>query len=204
MPLAIRLFKFDINGLNSQVYPPPTVLRHARNLLKKMTWLFTVSLLSCVGLGAAFSYLRIRRQKKDHLELRLLAGRRRLLEEEIAHNLETLQNFTYQALSTQQQEGREALDQLHLLLVERQAHLLNSEDLIHLQNYKISVLKAILDDDASDRPAPSNSEIAPGPTALAEEPPSHHRDRANVENQLLSKIGQLNKGTSAEKKPRQK
>ena len=204
MSFAILFFKFAIIDLNSQVYPPPHRPPPRAQSTKKMTWLFTLILLSCVGLGTAFFYLRIRRQKKTRLELRLLAGRSRLLEEEIAHKLETLQNFSQQALNTQQHEGLEALEQLHLLLVERQAQLLNSEDLIHLQNYKISVLKTILDDDVSDRLASSNSEVTPDPTALAEETPSHHRDRANVENQLLSKIGQLNKGISAEKKPRQK
>ena len=169
-----------------------------------MTWFFSVILILCVGLGTAFFYLRIRRQKKNRLELRLLAGRSRLLEEEIAHNLEILQNFAQQTLNTQQHESLDALDQLHLLLVERQAHLLNSEDLIHLQDYKISILKAILDDDASDRLAPPSPEVIPDPTPLTEPPPPHHRDRANVENQLLGKISQLNKGKSAEKKPRQK
>ena len=169
-----------------------------------MTLFISTILISCVGLGTAFWYLMNRRQKKKRLELRLLGGRTHLLGEEIALSLESLQNFSNQNLKAQHDDALEALDQLHLLLVERQAHLLNSEDLIHLQNYKISVLKAIFADDIADHLEVPNPAVTAVPPPTTEASSSQKQDRANVEDQLLSKISQLNKGKTAEKKPPEK
>ena len=115
-----------------------------------------------------------------------------------------MQNFSNQNLKAQHDDALEALDQLHLLLVERQAHLLNSEDLIHLQNYKISVLKAIFADDIADHLEVPNPAVTAVPPPTTEASSSQKQDRANVEDQLLSKISQLNKGKTAEKKPPEK
>jgi len=142
-----------------------------------VTWSIA-ALLALVALLALLALYRARRRRSERLQLRLLAGRSHLLGEEIAQRLEELEE-----LERRDQESRaaeEALNHLHLLLVERQAHLQNCEDLVHLQERKLSHL-------AEAPPSPPARER---PAAV---PPSPAQRRSQAEEELLRQIEALNK-----------
>ena len=149
-------------------------------------WLIAAVLLCGAGLYAGSLSLRERRARADGVQLRLLAGRSQLLEEEIERRTEDLAGLDSGELTEHRHLAESAVDQLHALAIERQAHLLNFEDLIHLQQQKIGHVEAAMDASA---PAPASARPAErAPDTDFAEP---LRDRADVESDLLSKIGQL-------------
>ena len=81
----------------------------------------------------------VRRQKYRQTQLRLLGGRRHILDEEIAAQTALLQAIDSRHLENLCDQAKGALDELNIALVERQAHLLNYADLAHLQEYKIQL-----------------------------------------------------------------
>ena len=161
-------------------------------------WLIVVVvLLGSAGLAVAFLYLRRHRGRQQALQLRLLAGRSQLLGEEIGRHVEALDVFDQETLVARRQEAENALNQLHVLLIERQAHLLNCEDLVHLQQHKINHLRTALE----DHPPLSGPDTTPGSSPAAEEA-DPQRARNQIEDELLSKINQLR--TQDEKQTRRR
>lgn len=135
-----------------------------------------------------------RRNKEATTQLRLLNGRRHLIDEEIARQSAALQAVDAKRVATLQQRAEEALDGLNVALVERQAHLLNYADLAHLQAYKIDLYREEIA--ASETLSPATKEGSPRPPAAKDEPPpqSIQNNRGQIENQLLDKINRLNAG----------
>ena len=136
----------------------------------------------------------LRRQKYRQTQLRLLGGRRHILDEEIAAQTAMLQAIDSRHLENLCEQAKSALDELNVALVERQAHLLNYADLAHLQEYKIQLYDGDINKTSSS-PASRRSDgeeenAAPPPSALPKENP---KGRTQIENQLLKKIGQINK-----------
>jgi len=156
-------------------------------------WLIAIAAFSCTGLGVLIFYLRMRRRKQERLELRLLAGRGKLIGEELDYRLKLLQTFDQEELAALRQEAENALDQLQVALVERQAHLLNYEDLAHLQQCKIDILGGARED-LEDVPSLPAVEPAPAPS-----PPG--KDRTQLEDELLEKISKLRQDKTRRNNP---
>lgn len=95
-----------------------------------------------ICLAGAGILLVLRRRRQERLELRLLAGRERLLGDEIEACLAALEEQDGERVATARAAAETALDGLHTKSMERQAHLLNYEDLVHLQQCKIEALQA--------------------------------------------------------------
>ena len=136
----------------------------------------------------------LRRQKYRQTQLRLLGGRRHILDEEIAAQTALLQAIDSRHLENLCEQAKSALDELNISLVERQAHLLNYADLAHLQEYKIQLYDGDINNTSSS-PTSGHSDgeeenAAPPPSPLPKENP---QGRPQIENQLLKKIGQINK-----------
>ena len=147
---------------------------------------------AAVALGAVlvFGYLRGKKQRRR--DLRLVAGQSRLLGDQISKRLSLLDQYE-PALRA---EAEHSLDMLQVALIDRQAHLLNFEDLATLQRYKLEIQESTARECASQasvRPrAPSeNEEIATPPAS-----------RAELEDQLLEKINQLNSSPKKRRRPR--
>ena len=140
------------------------------------------------GLGSALGlvvlYL-LRQRRAERLRLRLVAGQRHLLSAQLAQRLEDLERLEGEPLDELQGEAAAALDELHVLMIERQAHLQNCEDLVHLQQQKMSWLAK-----APKLPPPPRPSRQTKPAA-ASTPPAQRRNL--LEDQLLRQIEDLNK-----------
>ena len=158
-------------------------------------WLIIPTFALCAVLAALLFYLRLRRRRQEFLQLRLLAGQERLLGEEIERRMAILDDLDQEGLQTQRQRAEESLDQLHMDLIERQAHLLNFEDLVHLRQCKLQLL--------ATRGADLEAPPSPPPEAPSSPPesPGQHQDRNQLEDQLRSRISQLKKGRKPGKEP---
>lgn len=157
-------------------------------------WLVPFALPLCALLGVLFFFQRLRRQKRERLEMRLLAGREKLLEEELQRHRERLHAFDQNGLDALRQQAETTCDDLHMQLIERQAYLLSCEDLAHLKDCKISLLLSRLEA-ALTPPPPSPSKQSSTPIS----PPP--QDRTQLENQLLSQIGDRQKAAPRRKRP---
>ena len=89
--------------------------------------------------------------------MRLLAGRSQLLEGEIANQLQNLTDFDEEQLNALRLEADNALNLLQVILIERQAHLLNCEDLAYLQKYKMNILNRHVETQNAAPPPPRQS-----------------------------------------------
>ena len=181
-----------------------------------IAWIGVSALIGSGLAGLAYVLFAIHRRKQDRINLRLIAGRHRLLDEEIEHHLDRLAGFDQDVLRTLRSQSSAALDQLNVLLVDRQAHLLSYQDLSNLQEYKIESLGLAMD--SAEAPAHRESKRSPTkerdvagesgdsgrqlshpaatPAKRSERPPPPEprgRDRASLENTVLAKIGQLNR-----------
>lgn len=105
------------------------------------SWIIALFLLICCAAGIFLIYRRARKRRQNRLKLRLLAGRSQLLEGEITNQIKNLHDFDEDQLNTLCLEAENALNLLQVTLIERQAHLLNYEDLAHLQRLKLDILK---------------------------------------------------------------
>lgn len=165
-----------------------------------INWLIPVAIPLCALLAVLVFFQRLRRQKQERLELRLLAGREKLLGEELERHRERLQTFDQNGLDALRQRAEATCDDLHMQLIERQAYLLSCEDLAHLQNCKIDLLTTRIEA-AQTSPPPSSSASAPSPTSTPSSPP---QDRTQLESQLLSQIGDRQKNVPRRKRPNSK
>ncbi|MBT4610445.1 MAG: hypothetical protein HOM68_28385 [Gemmatimonadetes bacterium] len=136
--------------------------------------------------GAAltlFTLWQMRRRQQNKLALRVLAGQRRLLGEEIEERMEDLSQVDDTDLRQRIQASFGFVDDLHVGALERQAHLQNLEDLAHLQRHKITILSHHLDSAAHDAvPQVEHN------TYEEEELP---QTREGLEDDLLGRISQL-------------
>ena len=154
-------------------------------------WIITTTLLVLALILACGLLLLARQRKNERTEFRLLAGRLQLLSRELDACFAELEALDEEAMATRRHEAGRKLDLLHVALVERQAHLLNCEDLAHLQQCKIALL--------ATPPAPPDPPIEfedppadQRPTHRATQPrPEEARDRSAIEGDLLKKISEL-------------
>jgi hypothetical protein len=145
---------------------------------------------SLFGIAAAWFlwlYLDIRRRKDDRIQLRLLVGRSRLLQEEIDRRIEALALLDPKILATTRQQAQSALNELQILLVERQAHLQDREELGHLQHTKITLLENQVQSLAQGAVAGNSQDKEKTARLTAES--TAPRNRNTIEGQLLNKIG---------------
>ena len=159
-----------------------------------INWLVPLAIPLCALLGVLFFFQRFRRQKQERLELRLLVGREKLLGEEVERHRERLRTFDQNSLDALRQQAETTCDDLHMQLIERQAYLLSCEDLAHLQDCKINLLLSRLE----TAPTPPPSSPSPQSPSPASPPP---QDRTQLENQLLSQIGDRQKTAPRRKRP---
>lgn len=160
-------------------------------------WSFIAAALAALVVLGTFLYRR-RRHKQERLQLRLVAGRSHLLSEELRQSLASLERFGQEDPRAVMEQAPAALDQLHLALVERQAHLQNCDELARLQQRRLALLSTSREEEARAPRAPAvvePSPPAPRPT------PAAPRDRRQIENQLLSRIEELQKGQEAAREP---
>lgn len=166
-----------------------------------MTTLILVIVLVSVAVPAALAFAHWRLQKRDRIRLRLHAGRRRLLGEEIERRAAELVQYDESLLAPARFDADRALDELHVAMMDREAHVLNCQDLAHLQRHKIAVqeqtLAQLLAREMADRPEDDDGSAAAvdaddSPGAEGEgEPLRERRDR--IEEGLLDKIAESNK-----------
>ncbi|MBI2502926.1 MAG: hypothetical protein HYW07_06795 [Candidatus Latescibacteria bacterium] len=138
-----------------------------------------------LGLGFALGLVvlyHLRQRRAERLRLRLLAGQSHLLSAQLAQRLGDLKRLELEPLDGLPAEAGASLDELHVLLVERQAHLQNCEDLVHLQKQKISWLAK-----APKLPPPTRETRPAAPSTF----PAQRRN--HLEDQLLRQIEDLNK-----------
>ncbi len=168
-------------------------------------WIIIVTLLVLALLLALGLFLLARQRKRTRLELRLASGRRQLLGRELQTYLAELDGLDEEAIAAKRQDAENALDQLHIALVECQAHLLNYEDMAHLQQCKIDQLSAVALA-PPEAPIEALSETTPPTEPQSRRPerlqrelkqptvsehPAEGRDRTTIEGDLLDKINQL-------------
>ena len=153
-------------------------------------WIVITTLLVLALILGCGLLLLARQRKNERTKLRLLTGRRQLLSRELDACFAELDALDEGTIATRRQEAEAALNQLHVALVERQAHLLNYEDMAHLQQCKIDLI--------ATPPAALEVEEPPAekrPPRPATQPKrEEERDRSTIESDLLNKISQLQGG----------
>ncbi len=156
------------------------------------TWIFIATFVFLALLLALALYLLARQRKKEEQELRLATGRRQLIGQEIDMYLEELESLDQNAITALRQNAETALDQIHIALVERQVHLLNYEDMAHLQKCKMDLL-ADMSPPPLQAPAEDRAELQPkkAPTPPATQSQAKTRDRSALEDELRDRISQL-------------
>ncbi len=134
--------------------------------------------------------LHFNRKKKRRRDLRLAAGQSKLLGDYIFERMALLDQYEVGL----REEADRSLDKLQTALIDRQAHLLNYEDLAILQRYKLEIQESSARDLA----------IHPSPreTSQPKAPPPPPSTRNELEDQLLEKINQLNAPSRKPGRPR--
>jgi hypothetical protein len=162
-----------------------------------VTTLIIVLVLVSVTIPAALAFVHWRLQKRDRIQLRLHRGRSRLLGEEIEQRAAELIRYDDEMLAPARFDADRALDELHVAMMDRHAHVLNSQDLAHLQRHKIAIqehaLSQLLAREMTDAVVDDDT-AAQSPSAV-EEP---RRDRQDRIDGLLDKIAE----SSAKAKPK--
>jgi hypothetical protein len=92
-------------------------------------------------LVAGVAAWRQRQRRSNRLQLRLLAGRRRLLGEEVDSRSERLSRLKPEELAADRRAADSVLDGIHMALLDREAHLQNLQDLAHLQQHQLAILR---------------------------------------------------------------
>ncbi len=153
----------------------------------------TVFFAAMAGL-ATLTLWHVRKRKDRRTQLRLLRGRRRLLEEEINAQTQALSSIDEAEITRSRERADQALDALNIALVERQAHLLNFADLAHLLDYKIQLHNEEIErGEPVPTPRPTTAVAKRVERSRPEAESPQRKDRNQIENQLLKKIGQINK-----------
>ncbi len=163
-----------------------------------MTTLIIVLVLVSVAIPAALAIAHWRLQKRDRIQLRLHRGRSRLLGEEIERRVAELIRYDDEMLAPARFDADRALDELHVVMMDRHAHILNSQDLAHLQRHKIAIqehaLSQLLAREMSDQSGAVDdvAETTQRHEAADVEP---RRDRQDRINGLLDKIAESSSKT---------
>ena len=160
-------------------------------------WIITTALLVLALILGCGLLLLARQRKNERTELRLLAGRRQLLSRELHACFAELEALDEDAIATRRHEAGPNIDRLHVALVERQAHLLNCEDLAHLQQCKIALLATppTPPDPAIESEDPSADKRPTQRTAQHRR--AEERNRSAIEGDLLKKITELQDKTKS-------
>lgn len=144
------------------------------------------------ALAAAFASLagvllgRAYWRRRRRLRLRLIRGRRSLLDREIEASDEHLAELEGGDIATVRAAAEDALNSLHASLLDRQAHLQNCEDLASLQVRKIAALQHHLgSDDLAGAATPQGAEGTHA-EPVDSDSPGEHRERVQAD--LLRKI----------------
>jgi hypothetical protein len=103
-------------------------------------WILPVAF-AIIGIVAVLVALRTRHRRNNRMQLRLLAGRRRLLGEEMETRSQRLADLDPELLANQRRLAEATIDELHMALLDREAHLQILQDLAGLQQHKIAVLE---------------------------------------------------------------
>ena len=143
-----------------------------------------LALAAACGLGLVL--WQARRRKNARLERRLLRGRSHLLEEEVQSRLQALDALHARTPQADEEAAEAVLDEIQVLLVERQAHLQTYADLAHLQKTKIDLLARqrrlaldqVPDEPTAPRPPSANQPLTPP-------------DRDELENAIKARIEAL-------------
>ncbi len=147
-------------------------------------WMIPVGI-AVLGIGLALLTLwQMRHRQQNKLALRVLAGQRRLLGEEIDERLDELSQMDEVQLRDRIQASFGVVDEIHVGALERQAHLQNLEDLAHLQRHKIAVLAHHLETAAQESAAGDGKDLE------FDEPDSSPPSRQDLEGDLLGHISQ--------------
>lgn len=133
--LYLHVCRFS--GRNPKLHSHNTILQEGQPLI---LWILPAAF-ALAGVVAILAALRIRHRRNNRLQLRLLAGRRRLLGEEIDTRSRRLDELDPEELAAQQNVADVALDGLHMDLLKREAQLQNLQELAHLQQHKLAVLQ---------------------------------------------------------------
>ncbi|MGY8823143.1 MAG: hypothetical protein ACKVJG_04270 [Candidatus Latescibacterota bacterium] len=168
---------------------------------------FLITIASLAGLAV---FWITKHRKELRTQLRLLNGRSQLLTEEIDRQKNELLTIDESIISALRQEAEASLNTLNIAIVERQAHLLNYSDLTHLQRCKFEWLEPTQEivstqpEEIDPSSLPSNKarrphRPAPTPPRQEEAAEREHKDRSQIEDQLLGKISQLNKDQNKRK-----
>lgn len=162
-----------------------------------------VFFLTLAGLAGLGIFALAKRRRELRMQLRLLHGRSQLLSEEIERQTNEVAAIDEAAITALRQEAEEALNMLNIAVVERQAHLLNYSDLAHLQRCKCELFESAEGGESAAQESelplfdsePTPPRRRPPPRPAQQEPldEREHKDRSQIENQLLGKISQLNK-----------
>jgi hypothetical protein len=159
--------------------------RFSKERMSHLLWILPL-LFGLVGLVAGIAAWRTRSRRTNRLQLRLLAGRRRLLGEEITSRCEHLEEAYAGAIEQERLAAAATIDGLQMRLLDREAHLQNLQDLAHLQRHKLTILDHRRSDlvaaAAAGDPAPADAGPAP-----AREPGILER-REGLEDGLLDSI----------------
>lgn len=163
-----------------------------------MTTLIIVLVLVSVAIPAALAFAHWRQQKRDRIQLRLHRGRSRLLGEEIEQRAAELIQYDDEMLAPARFDADRALNELHVAMMDRHAHVLNSQDLAHLQRHKIAIqehaLSQLLAREMSDQPGDLDdvAGTVQGQEGAETEP---RRDRQDRIEGLLDKIAESSSKT---------
>ena len=157
-----------------------------------MIWV-TFTILLAGALFAALVLVSRWRRRRLRLRLRLISGKGHLLGEEIAARCHDLERFDVDRLESLRATADAGVNGLHVFLLDRQAHLQNYEDLLHLQRHKLAIQSRA----ASEIPS-ANDELPGGTTEEQPAPPPppprattlvEHREQ--IEEGLLDKIKEI-------------
>jgi hypothetical protein len=155
-------------------------------------WLAPLLAVTAVAVAIVVAYALYHERRRHRTRLRLLTGQQRVLSEEIGRHQEYLGGLDCGRLASARETT--ALDHLQVAVVERQAHLMDCEDLAHLLDCKIEALtqQLVHAPVEMDRPVTRGSRPAPGPAPSA---PTANRqgqvDRSQLEDELRARINQL-------------
>lgn len=162
-----------------------------------MTTLVIVLVVISIAVPAALAFAHWRLQKRDRIRLRLQRGRSRLLGEEIEQRTIDLLEYDDERLTPARTDAERALNELHVAMMDRHAHMLNSQDLAHLQRHKIAIqehaMSQLLAREMSDQTT-EDGDDAQAATSSDEIENKPRRDRrGRIEEDLLDKIDESNK-----------
>ena len=166
-----------------------------------MIWV-TFTILLAGALFAGLVLLSRWWRRRLRLKLRLISGKAHLLGEQIEARCHDLECFDLNRLESLRATADTGINRLHVFLLDRQAHLQNYEDLLHLQRHKLAIqLRAASEFPSADGELPAETgEEQPAPPPRRATTMVEHREQ--IEEGLLDKIKQIQSRNDEEDPPR--